>query len=101
MSLPPITDDELLAAAKSVINSKDANFPVLQGKLGIGIAKAIQLLDELEKYGIISEERTETKREVIAFTPEEAVRYIMATRNIKDGKELYEKMASAGSPHRK
>lgn len=77
MTFTPVTYKELLEAAKVVIKAKVANTSIMQGKLGVGYAKAHQLLNELEKHEIITEERVVRKRDLRVYTLEEAIERIM------------------------
>jgi DNA segregation ATPase FtsK/SpoIIIE-like protein len=71
-----ITDDELLKAAKVVVSEQEVNSSLLQGKLGVGYGKAVALIEELERVGIITPLKTVQIREVIASNDNEVAEFI-------------------------
>jgi DNA segregation ATPase FtsK/SpoIIIE-like protein len=80
MAETQITDDELLKAAKVVVSEQEVNSSLLQGKLGVGYGKAVALIEELEKVGIITHLKTVQRRDVIASNENEIAEFIRMSK---------------------
>lgn len=67
----PTVEEALLRAAEIVIRTQFGSTSMLQLKLGLGFANATETMSELERHGIVGEQRSARSRDVLV-APEDA-----------------------------